>query len=129
MSVLSTFKTFWQGNLALNTALPATKIFLDYVPEGTAFPYCRFTVLASVPTLVTSQPHIETFSYQLAFFHTDFDALNTLGETVIGVLDQAYITAATLINTRVNRIMSGEYESSQYVYSYLVEYDWSQMEG
>lgn len=125
MSILATFKTYWAANSTLQTAMAASKVFLDIVPEGTTFPYGRLSVLGSVPSYLSSGSHIESFSYQLSLFHTNFETLCTLADTVMGQLDNAYITAGTLVNMRQNRTMVCEVVNGVETYTINLDYDWS----
>lgn len=122
---LATLKTFWANTSALNTALPASKVFLDYVPPTIAPPYCRLTVIGSDPLYVTAESHVEVFSYQLSIFHTDLDALTTIVTAVAGALDHAAIDANTLTNQRTNWLPQGEVVNGVYTYHSLLEYEWS----
>ena len=122
MGILSALKTYWTNNTTLNTALPVSSVFLDFVPPGTAFPYARITVLGSIPTYVTSGSHIEDFRFQIGIFHTDLDALETTADTVQGQLDQTYPVTGTLICTRTNRISSCEVQNGVYTFHVFLEY-------
>ncbi len=126
MSFLADFKTFWAGNSALNTALPVTRLFLDYVPPQADYPYCRFTVIGHTRQDTTGAPHVELISYQLGLFNTDLDALTATVATVIGQLDNATISAATMRNRRMNGPLPAcEVQNGAYTYSHLIEYEWS----
>lgn len=126
MSFLSDFKTYWAANSTLNTALPATRLFLDFVPPQTVYPYCRFTVIAHTRQDTTASPHVELVNYQLGVFNTDLDALTDTVTTIIGQLDNATINAATMRNRRVNGPLPiCEVQNSVYTFSYVIEYEWS----
>lgn len=123
--ILGTLKTYWQSNSTLNTALPFTKVFLDFVPDRTAFPYARLSVIGNTPQYMTASTHIETFSYQLTIFHSDFGALSTIADTIMGQLDQSYPSAGTMIHTRTNRLTNCEETDGKPTYSYILAYDWT----
>lgn len=123
---LSSFRSYWLNNSTLNNALPAaSKLFLDYVPAGTQFPYCRFSVISNPRTDTVTAAHIELFNYQLSIFNTDLDALCSLADSVMAQLDNATIDASTMRNRRANKRMMGEVVDGRYVYSYILEYEWS----
>lgn len=125
MAALSTLRTFWSNNTTLNTALPVSKVFLDYVPPKTAFPYARLTLLPARNVYTTAEGHIELLTYQLSVFHTDLDSLTATVTTVADELDRAQIDANTLTNARNNWLVTGEVVNGVYTYHYLLEFEWS----
>lgn len=123
--MLSALKTYWSNNSTLNAALPASKVYLDLVPANTTFPYARLTVIANTKIDTTSVSHIEQLSYQIAMFHTDFDALTATVNTLIGQLDNAQITPLTLRNRRTNKLPQCEVVNGKFTYNWVVEYMWT----
>ncbi len=88
-------------------------------------PYARLTVLGSKPTLTTGAGFIEVFTFSLAFYGTDQDALYAIADTIQAELDQAYPNAASLICTRLNKVYSTEIENGVYNYVVTLDYEWS----
>ena len=122
--ILASLKTFWAGNATIQAALPVSKVYLDLVPEGTAFPYARITVLGGSPEYTTGGTHIETFEYQLAVYHSDFDALAAIGDTIEGQLNRSYPTAATMSHSKSNDTATCEIINGKYTYGLVIEYEW-----
>jgi hypothetical protein len=122
---LGELKTFWANNSTLNTAIPSSKLYLDLVAPTATMPYVRVSVIGNGRVDTTGDVHIELFNYQVTIFHTSLDSLETLAQTVMGQLDNASLTANTMRNRRMNRMIRGEVVNGVYTYSYLIDYEWS----
>lgn len=123
--ILNSLKTYWAGNTTLQAALPITKVFLDLVPEKTAFPYARLTVLGASPDYLTGGTKIQTFSYQLSIYHTDLDALSAINDSIQANLNRAYPTTATMSHSITNEIETCEITNGVYTYGVTLEYEWT----
>jgi hypothetical protein len=124
MSALSVLKTFWAANSTLNTALPVSKIYLDWVPRKN-YPYCQAVVINATPIYTTVAAHIETVTIQLSLFSSDIDALTTLAATIDGQLNNTQLDANQLIMQRINQQQVGETTDGNYVYHYILLYEMS----
>ena len=126
MSILNVLKSYWQGNTALNSALPISSVFLGLVPPsvGNSYPYGVITEISRLPLYVTSQSHIEEFHWQIALYNTDFEALTTLADTIDAQLNLIALSVPTLNNMRSNRLESVEVINQQYTYQVVLEYVW-----
>lgn len=124
---LSCIRDYWLNDFNLNSAIPATQVFLDYVPPGIDMPYVRLTVINWTREDTTGgkdDTHIENLQYQFSVFSLDLDALTTLMETVILEFDNADIdTGYTLRNRRTKRLMFGEVINGAYTYHGILEYE------
>lgn len=127
MSALANLNTYWTNNATLQGALPISSVFLGLLPPsiGTTYPYAALTVVSQLPTLVTSGSHIEELRFQLALYHTDYEALCTLADTIDGQFFQQRITTSTLIVNRANRLTTVEINDQVFTYQIVLEYVWS----
>lgn len=125
MSALANLKSYWSGNSTLNTALPATSVFLDIAPPQSAYPYATISLISAVPILTTGVAHIEQFQFQVSLWHSSLNSVEALADTVDGQFSQAYLTNPTLICTRANRISRAFVNDANYTYNVVLSYLWT----
>jgi hypothetical protein len=125
---LADWRDYWENSLTLQALLPINKVFLDFVPPGTAYPYGRFTIISQTRIDTTGggdDSHIEVMVYQLSLFDTNLDDLCTLTDSIMLELDNARLTDLTMRNRRTNKFTRGEVLDGVYTYHGILQYEWT----
>lgn len=126
MSILASIHTLWSNTSALNTAIAATKVYTDLVPETLTFPFAVLSLVSAIPTYDTGGIAFETASFQVAIYHTSGATCQTLADTVAGVLDGNTIASGGMKAYRTGYAFNPEPEilNGNRVFRALLEYEW-----
>lgn len=125
MAILATLKNYWANNSTLNNALAVTKLYLDFIPPQTSYPFARLTVISSIPTYTTGSGWIESFTFQISVFDTDFDNALSVSDTIDSQFNTVKVDSPCLRVFRNNRTETGEVLDGNYTYHVMQEYDWT----
>lgn len=129
MSYLTEIKSFWSGNSTLTNTIPATRFFVDVIPERNArtFPYATITVLGAKPTWLTASAYIETVTFTVDVFHTSAASLDTAMTTIAGQFESQSISAATIYNLRQDSRVYAEQDDPKptTIYHGIITIEWA----
>lgn len=90
--VIAALQSKWVGNPSLVAV--SARLYLNKGPKPTVYPFCVLSQVAEKPTLNTGLGYWETKVLQFAIYHTDADALGTLGDTLTSSFDPLNRTKA-----------------------------------